>query len=541
MLTTGRRQAAAALALALLLWGGWALFGLPLKVRWLVSRGAPPAPAPAGEAAAGDLRALGIAAREPLVALLHGSGSRMRKAWVASLLLRAPFFAQETVEKALASADPSTARAAAFALLDGEEDGRSFEHAVGEALAPRPGSPARAPLVAWDPAPAVPVLADWLADRGDPEARFAARLLGKVPPGDGRVREALLGVVEEVPSILDPAAPPDLQLRKMVVVDALQSLLGWARRDPDVMARVTKVVAWIEDRGLSDAGWDLQAYALGLVEVSMGRGVDPSLLEKLSRSQSPIVRQRLANALETVTGEAAGRILEDLLGDESPTVRRSAVLTLRKRKDPRILALAPRLVEDSYVYVRSDTLRTIGELTGVDPEGCRAALPLLVSCLGEPWPGEPAAPGSPLFQFLESGKAEVVEAAAQSLYMITRKSPGFGKGEILDAARRTEICRALAADPERRRAVVEEWGATVEPYPGETRRAALRAKVLADRDPENVVRAMRELARLGVSTEGFPPEALERKDDDSAARNAVREWWKTGAREALREAWNGPR
>ena len=84
-----RIQAAAAVAGAVALWCAWALWGTPVKVRWLVARGAPPAAPEAGESAAAGIRAVGVPARPVLLSVLQdGSSSRARKSWVAALLLR---------------------------------------------------------------------------------------------------------------------------------------------------------------------------------------------------------------------------------------------------------------------------------------------------------------------------------------------------------------------------------------------------------------------------------------------------------------------
>ncbi|MCK6481243.1 MAG: HEAT repeat domain-containing protein [Planctomycetes bacterium] len=321
-----------------------------------------------------------------------------------------------------------------------------------------------------------------------------------------------------------------------------------------MVERVSKVVAWIEDEKLSDAGWDLQAYALGLVEAAGGRGADPALLERLSRSPAPVLRQRLANSLAAVPGDGARAVLEHLLFDETATVRRSAVLTLMKRREPRLLDLLPVLLEDCYIYIRSDAVRAVGELRGTEAARCRALVPVLVSCLEHPWEGEPAAPGTPLAGFQRAGMVDVVESAALALWQVAGDAPGFlrrdpatGKeiNDLLDWKKRGEIARRLVEDGEARAAIVAQWRERTDPPPADLRTGALVRRMLEDRDPENVVRAMRELQRLTGDATGFPPAALRRKDDDTEARNAVREWWKADGRAKARPAWEaragGPR
>jgi hypothetical protein len=517
--SSAKIQAGVAVGLAVVLWAAWSAFGTPVRIRWLVARGAPPATEEASLSSAEAIRGMGVAARPSLLAVLRDdSSSRARKSWVASLLLRSPFFAQPAVEEALASPHGPTARAAAFALLDGDE-AESFEMAAIRAGSGKEVRARTAPLVPWDPAPAVPVLVEWLADHADREARLAARLLGKVPPGDPRVKEALLKAVEEVPSIFAPGAAEDLAARKFLVVDCIQALLAWAPQDVDVVARVSKMVAWIEANGHSEDAWDLQAYGMKLFELSRGRGVDPALLTGLARSRIVVVRQKLANTLETIPGTAAREILRDLLGDESYAVRRSAVLTLMRRKDLLVLEEAPYLIEDSYPYVRVDTLRAAGELRGIAPDGGKAMLPILVSCLEDPLPG--VAPTT-FVTLWEGSKADIVERAALSLQQIAQRCPGFEGDAIFDQRKREATAKALAEDAAKRRAVVEEWRKTVPARP-ESNRIAPLVRRLEDRDFENVLRAVRELVRLTGDATGFPPASLQVTTDDTPARNALRD------------------
>lgn len=534
MQRSAKVQALVVLGLAAAVWGGWALLGLPIRVRWLVARGAPPATPAASEASAAEIRALGVRARPILLDLFHGSGTRARKSWVASVLLRAPFFDQKVIEAALALPDPPTARAAAFALLEGEEEIPSYEEAASVAGTPpthRPTPPR--PRSEWDPAPAVPVLAAWLEDRSDPEARHAARLLGKVPPGDPRRREALLRTVEEAPEILAADAPPALKARRGALTDSLQSLLPEVRGDPSVAERVAKVIVAVEDRGLTDEGWDVERYALRLLELGRGKGIPPGLLARLAKNPNQILRQVLAGTLESVPGEEATSLLEALAADEVSVIRKRAVYSLMRRKDPAVLRLAPWLAEDSYIYVKADTVKAIDEVRSVDPRGVREMIPFLVACIEDPWPGDGPAPDTPQARMLESGKADIVELAVLALYHLRKACPGFEVGQVEDWKKRAEICRGLVADPAKRKAVVDEWRKTVPAWPQEKRIPAL-VRRLGEADPENVVRAMRELVRLTGDAAGFPPASLKATGDDTEARNAVREWRKTpGYRETL--------
>ncbi len=554
--SSARVQAVFAVGLAVVLGGAWLLLGTPVRVRWIVARGAPPAPAHAAAKAADELRAMGTKARPALAGILEdGSTGWARKAWVASVLLRAPYFDHGIVEAALRSPHRPTARAAAFALMNGEEflvrgGAESFGEAVARAESPRTVPAGRAPVETWDATPAIPVLVDWIGDAADPDAVYAALLLGKYPPVDRRVRDALLGAVEEMPRILGKDAGPEAGRRKLVVVDALQALLAWAREDVETASRVAKVVAWIEESGNTDTGWDIQTYGLRLFEVARGRGVDPGLLGSLAKSRNSIVRQRLAHTLESATGAETGVLLQELLRDEVPTVRRAAIHTLRKRKDPLLLDLLDYLVEDAHIYCRADTLKSVGELRGVAPDRVREALPVLVSCLEDPWPGPPVDPASPLAPYFAGARAEVVEGSALSLYMITFQCPGFllppaekgGRPElaILDNRKRADIAASLAADPARRKAVADEWHAVVRVREEKERIPALVQR-LEDRDPENVLRAARELHRLTKESTGFPESILVQGKDDTDARNTIRDLRKKGEWRKVADAWKAKR
>jgi hypothetical protein len=549
--SSSRVQAGLCVGAAVLLGGAWLLFGTPIRVRWIVARGSTPAPADASRAAADELRAMGAGARPVLAGLLEDSTTAWpKKAWVASVLLRAPFFDRPAVERALGSPLKPVARAAAFALLEGEEfleqgGGNSFGEAAARAEEAKPAAVPRSPVAAFDPAVAVPVLVDWIADGADPDARFAALLLGKVPPGDPRVRDALLGAVEDVPRFFGKGSAVEQGRRKLLVVDAMQSLLPFAREDPETATRVAKVVAWIEESGNAERGWDIEAYGLRLFEVARGRGVDPALLRSLAKSANVIVRMRLAHTLEAANGAEAREILRDLLGDEAFQVRRAAIHTLRKRQDPMILDLLEYLVEDSSIYCRSDVVRAVGELRGVAPEKCKAALPILVACLEDPWPGPGLDPSHPRAVSFAADRADVVQGAALSLYMITYQSPGFlipakdgGKPEmaILDDRKRASIAAGLAADPARRRAVVDEWRRTVAPWP-ETKRVPALVQRLEDRDPEGVLRACRELRRVTGESLSIPEALLAPGRDDTDARNLIREMRRKGEWTKVVDAW----
>jgi hypothetical protein len=274
--------------------------------------------------------------------------------------------------------------------------------------------------------------------------------------------------------------------------------------------------------------------------------VDPGLLRSLSKSSNSIVRQRLAHTLESATGAETGVILQELLRDEVPTVRRAAIYTLRKRKDILLIDLLDYLVEDAHIYCRADTLKSVGELRGVAPDRVREALPVLVSCLEDPWPGPSVDPASPLAPYFSGARAEVVEGAALSLYMITFQCPGFvlppavegGRPElaILDNRKRADIAASLAADPAKRKAVADEWHRFVPPWPEANRIPALVQR-LGDRDPENILRACRELKRLTGESTGFPESILVQGGDDTGARNTLRELRKKGEWQKVVDAW----
>jgi hypothetical protein len=533
--TSGRVPAVAAVALAALLGGGWLLFGDGWKVRWQVARGAPPASADDSRLAAEALGAMGVGAREHLLAILRDrSTSRARKAWVAAVLLRSPFFAQALVEKEVASDHPPTARAAVFALMGGEEPPESFQSSVAEASRSSPGM--AAPVETWDARLGIPVLVEWLARRDDPEAALAALLLAQVPHGDPRVRDALLAVVDEVPDLFAEPEPAGAKARRRTVVHCLQALLAWARDDEAVAGRVARQVAWLlEHAPLAEDG-GIQYYGVWLFEVARGRGVDPSLLKSLAGSADPRVRQRLAHTLETVKGAGAGEALASLLGDESSIVRRAALYTLRKREDPLLYDLLPVLVEDANPYVRAEALKFAGELKHVAPGRAREAVPILVEALEEPWPGDPPPTGSPYGLQLRGATVDAVAFTLLALYRITGNSSGLPREVLFDQAKLDEKARSLVEDPKARAAVVAEWRSAVPPRAGERRARALAAN-LAHRDMDNVLRAARELFRMTGDPGGIPPKILEPADDDAANRDAIRELVRSGKWAEIVAGW----
>ncbi|MHC4922896.1 MAG: hypothetical protein ACYTG4_02310, partial [Planctomycetota bacterium] len=146
-------QGGIVLAVAAALAGGYSLFRVPLRVNWLVGKGAPPADAEASEAARREIVALGRDARPVLLDLAGDPGaSRSHKSWVCTILMEDPYLSQVAVEGLVASPIPSTARAATFALMGGLDDSVSFRVAQGAAMSA--GSRNRPRAEPWNPTPA---------------------------------------------------------------------------------------------------------------------------------------------------------------------------------------------------------------------------------------------------------------------------------------------------------------------------------------------------------------------------------------------------
>jgi hypothetical protein len=538
-LPTARRHALVLAAVALVAGGAYLAFRDALRVRWLVNRGADPAAGAAEMEAMRALRAMGLPAKPRLLEELRAPGGRRStKAWVAAVLLRTPFFAKEEVRACLASTEPTTRRAAAFALLGGEESGPGFEETIGAVLTEKSEGRTPSPrFEAEDVEACIPVLVEWVGDREDLDSRHAARLLSHAPLGDARATEALLKVVEEVPSILGPGAPPGASLRKLAVVSALQSLVRHAARDESIVRRVSAVLRWIHENGAGERGADITGYILRMFEVTEGRGLDEGLLELLARDPNTLVRQRLASALNDakILGPGALRALRVLVADESCLVRRPAIRGLFERNDPWVIDNLRYLVEDSYVFIRSDAIRFAGELVGHFPNKVRALVPLFVSCIEEPWGG---AVGSNFVRVADPGRVEVVEAAALSLFRATGESHGFSElAMTYDWKKRAALAKRIVDDAAHRAEVVAEWRKIVPAEPAEVRVPHLVRRLLEDRDPENVLRAMRELKRITGRADTFPPEALVTGGDDTAARDAVRLWIERGDRDRAAAAW----
>ncbi len=533
---SARRQAIWILSAAAVAAVGYAFLRVPLRVQWLVARGAPPADEARSREAADALAAMGPAAGDALRAVFLARGTTWdRRAWVASRLLRAPFYAREEVAAALTAGPPQAARAAAYALLGGERSA-GFGETLGDVHRSRSGlAPPARDSAAWDPAPAVPVLLEWVADGDDPGAGIAARLLGRIPPGNPAIPEALLKVVEEAPALL--ASSPvtvEVGLRKLVIVDCIQALLRYAPDHPDVVRRICRVVAALGDEGTEERGWDIRRYSLDLLELSRGRGMDFDAVLPLAEGPNRILRQKLASMLGEVRGPVGPTLLR-LAADESPMVRRNAVASLALRKDRDLLLQVPYLVEDSFIFLRADAIRHAGDIHGVDPGLARALLPLLVSCLEEPWPGDPIPtyPGQ-----RDPGSVEVMSSAMLTLKRLTGLHHGFAEeNEIADPRRRDALAKRMLEEPALREEILAKWREVAPPRPA-TERLPYLVEHLSDRDPENVLRAMRELQRLTGRSDGFPPEALRMTGDDTDARNAIRTWMGSGRSKAL-ETWKG--
>lgn len=519
-------QAAVALGLAVVVAAGWSWFRVPIRVRWLVHRGAPPAEGTPSREAVEGLRAMGREARQPLLDLILHSGEPWEnKAWAAAVVLRSPFLADRELRDALKSPDPSTARAAAFALMDGQET-ESFEETRAEQMQRISGMrPPGTKGDGFDATEALPVLLDWVADGKDRHTGFAARLLGQVPPGDPRVPEALLKIVEESPDLLKDGTTDANVGRKLVVVDAIQSLLQYAPRNEDVVRRICAVLGRMQAGGMVDSTWDIQRYAMDLLELSRGRGVDYDVLGMLAKSESQILRQRLAGVLGDLQGPVSG-LLEQLLADEHPLVRQGALISLANRRDPMVLRRARFLVEDSYIFLRSIALKKVGDVYAVDADAARALLPLMLTCMEEPWPGDPVPNYAAQH---DGGVLDVIESCLVSMTRITGLHPGFDKiADLADHRKTAAVARAIAGRTEEGRRVLDTWAEVVTAEEPEVRIPWLVEHLEKDADPENLLRAMRELHRLTGRSDGFPEGVLPQTGNDTEARNTIRRWMKDG-------------
>jgi hypothetical protein len=137
---------------------------------------------------------------------------------------------------------------------------------------------------------------------------------------------------------------------------------------------------------------------------------------------------------------------------------------------------------------------------------------------------------------VESARPYVIEQGAIAINRITGSCPGFSGDDLTDWRKRTARAKALADDPAARRKVVEELRKTIPARP-EAERIPCLVRRLEDRDPDNVLRAVRELARIVPDGPPFPPPLLLQGPDDTAPRNLVRELRKSGEWQRTVEAW----
>ena len=159
--------------------------------------------------------------------------------------------------------------------------------------------------------------------------------------------------------------------------------------DPDRDVRATAVNALVGNRvddatgialaALSDEDGFVRSIAAKLLGDLQDPGFAPALVEVLLRDPDPIVRQRAAEALGRLGGEAALEGLAAGMDDPAQNVRLVSVKGL-KRLDPGFAkpALLRLLIEDSTWEVRVQVATTLG-LTA-DPE----LRPALEAALDDP-------------------------------------------------------------------------------------------------------------------------------------------------------------
>lgn len=213
-------------------------------------------------------------------------------------------------------------------------------------------------------------------------------------------------------------------------------------------------------------------------------------------------------------------LLLELLHDERPDMRRTAVESLGKIGDPRAKDSILPLVHDPALMVREAAVKTVGRLK---PANTEAVMLLLTQALEDPAESvrqaaavaigeiEPEARLlTPLVALLQSSDPTIKRAAVRALLQVDASQ---WVPELITAGRDTD-----AAVREGIVAVLGEWGGpAVSPW--------LRERLAQDPSPE--VRA--EAAyRLGMRSDHDTKAALEtagEKDADSG----VRRWAKRGA------------
>ncbi len=241
------------------------------------------------------------------------------------------------------------------------------------------------------------------------------------------------------------------------------------------------------------------------------------VFEAASRDSNPFVRQALAENLREVKDPRVIPILTRLLEDPKETVRRGAVDTLIAKRAPVLMERIRYLAEDSFSSIKGDLAEA------VDVYRRKDLVPFLAWCLSDPDP-------------------IVVEKALVALVRLTRRHYGFTDAQWnayrwpKKAGDRSRVVQAFMNDEARRREAVDRWVAEFPPRYTDRDRLPHLVKQLGHADPENVRRAIRELVKITGRAEGFPPAVLDRGAKPEEEADALYRFMH-GGREKIIEEW----
>jgi len=414
-----------------------------------------------------EIRALGRPYQDSLGRALRGGSRRFKdQLFLSEILLTDPFYARGLIKEALGSEDPLVSRAAATAFLRLDR-------------APEPGRV---------PDDVFAILEDWVDEPAD--ARLGMALAALTGYRDDRLAPLLVAVLRSAPSGLDEYGRAKLDHNRSTAA----RLLVFYVEEPGVVDCLKEIVSREkEGKQVQHRAWKALA--------SSGYRAEPELYWKAARSGDPLVRQVVASSLQFVEGEEIVPILLALLADRDKVVRRNAIEALWRKRVPVLMDEIHYLAEDSFGSLKGDLAQAVGDFRRKD------LVPFVAWCLLDHDP-------------------VVVEKAIGELNRMTGRHHGFdaaqwGRYENANVLARINMMKEFINDEDRRKAAAKAWKEDFPPGYGDEDRVAPLIRQLAHVDPDNVERAMRQLARITGRKEGFPPEVLDASAPDGAKVLAV--------------------
>jgi HEAT repeat protein len=198
-----------------------------------------------------------------------------------------------------------------------------------------------------------------------PELRNAAA----ASIGNRRLADALPLLVHR----LECAAVEDDFERDEEVEVLTEALIELARSTPDSDPDVTEHAISLLTSSIEGAAETVR-LAIATVIGRIGRHQDSQVVEFLMKDPSPLVRRAAVDALARLEPGEAGESLRLALADESPTVRIAAVGALGASQNIEVIDVLRCLAEDEDSDVRAAAVGTVGRRFASSPEAEHRAL-----------------------------------------------------------------------------------------------------------------------------------------------------------------------